>query len=456
LAKSKTQYVCGTCGATSLGWLGRCPKCGEWNTLVQQAVQTATAPRQRSSGIGERSAAVPLSQVVGEAEVRLPVPMDEMARVLGGGLVPGSVTLLAGEPGIGKSTLVLQLAMYLADTVGPVLYVSAEESARQLGLRARRLGPTPDGMYVVSDPSVEAIIEHMDNMKPVLTVVDSVQAVRLEGRPGAAGSVVQVRDSSAALSRTAKEAEMPLVLIGHVTKTGVIAGPRVLEHLVDTVLYLEGDHYHTYRMLRSVKNRFGSTNEVGVFEMTGEGMREVSNPSEAFLAERLVGAAGTAVVITLEGTRPMLVEVQALTSKAAIENVRRNANGYDFKRLLLLGAVLSKRAGISLAQQDIFVNVVGGMRLSEPAADLAVAMAIASSAIEKPLPADMAFVGEVGLSGEVRSVAQVDRRISEAARLGFRSCMVPRSIGRAYAPAQGCEVLPVRSLNEAIDKSGLR
>jgi len=236
----------------------------------------------------------------------------------------------------------------------------------------------------------------------------------------------------------------------------VVAGPRVLEHLVDTVLYLEGDHYHAYRMLRSVKNRFGSTNEVGVFEMTAEGMREVSNPSEAFLAERLVGAAGTAVVVTLEGTRPMLIEVQALTSRAGIENVRRNANGYDFRRLLLLSAVLSKRAGIPLAQQDVFVNVVGGMRLNEPAADLGVAMAIASSALEKPLMADMAFLGEIGLAGEVRSVPQVERRIQEAARLGFRSCMVPRSLGRSGGSLQGCDVLPVRSLNEALAKGGLR
>jgi len=456
LAKNKTQYVCSACGATSPGWLGRCPKCGEWNTLVKQVVQAEPSPREARFPSGEHASAVPLPQLISESDTRLPVPMAEMARVLGGGLVPGSVTLLAGEPGIGKSTLVLQLAVYLASGGSPVLYVSAEESARQLGLRASRLGPTPDSLYVVSDPSVEAIVEEIEALRPIFTVVDSVQAVRLESRPGASGSIVQVRDSSALLARTAKEAEMPLVLIGHVTKTGVVAGPRVLEHLVDTVLYLEGDHYHAYRMLRSVKNRFGSTNEVGVFEMTAEGMREVSNPSEAFLAERLVGAAGTAVVVTLEGTRPMLIEVQALTSRAGIENVRRNANGYDFRRLLLLSAVLSKRAGIPLAQQDVFVNVVGGMRLNEPAADLGVAMAIASSALEKPLMADMAFLGEIGLAGEVRSVPQVERRIQEAARLGFRSCMVPRSLGRSGGSLQGCDVLPVRSLNEALAKGGLR
>jgi DNA repair protein RadA/Sms len=448
LAKSKTIYVCTKCGASQSGWLGRCPRCGEWNSLAQQ--EQAPAEEHRPAVRRDSAGPVPLATVVSGDEPRLPVPMAEVARVLGGGLVPGSVVLLAGEPGIGKSTLVLQLAMYLAAQVGPVLYASGEESARQVGLRAKRLGEIPGALYILSEATVENITAHAQQLRPLVTVVDSIQAVRLDGRPGSAGSVVQVRDSAAYLARMAKEAEMPLLLIGHVTKSGAIAGPRVLEHMVDTVLYMEGDRFHAHRMLRSVKNRFGSTNEVGVFEMTASGLTEVTNPSEAFLAERLVGSSGSAIAVVMEGTRPMLVEVQALTSQSAVENVRRTANGFDYPRLLLLCAVLSKRAGIPLGQQDVFVNVVGGLRLNEPAADLAVAVAIASSWADKPLPADAAVLGEVGLSGEVRSVAQVDRRINEAARLGFRTCIVPRAFGHAVTKQAGCEVVAVRSLREAL------
>lgn len=448
MAKSKTVYVCSKCGASQSGYLGRCPRCGEWNSLAQQ--EQAPVEERRPHARREGSGPVPLASVVAGDEPRLPVPMGEVARVLGGGLVPGSVVLLAGEPGIGKSTLVLQLAMFLAAQVGPVLYASGEESARQVGLRAKRLGEIPPALYILSEATVETIGEHAQQLRPLVTVVDSIQAVRLEERPGSAGSVVQVRDSAAYLSRLAKEAEMPLLLVGHVTKSGAIAGPRVLEHMVDTVLYMEGDRFHAHRMLRSVKNRFGSTNEVGVFEMTQNGLTEVSNPSEAFLAERLVGSSGSAIAVVMEGTRPMLVEVQALTSQSGVENVRRTANGFDFPRLLLLCAVLSKRAGIPLGQQDVFVNVVGGLRLNEPAADLAVAVAIASSWADKPLPADTAVLGEVGLSGEVRSVAQVERRVNEAARLGFRRVIVPRSFGQTVTRQSGCEVVAVRSLREAL------
>ncbi|MGQ9554842.1 MAG: DNA repair protein RadA [Anaerolineae bacterium] len=447
MAKTRSLYVCNKCGAANLGWLGRCPQCGEWNTLVQQVM---TGEEKRHSPAATTAKPLRLASVVEEEERRLPVPMSEVERVLGGGLVPGSVVLLAGEPGIGKSTLVLQLALFLAEKVGQVLYASGEESARQVGLRARRLGPIPDDLYILSESSVEGIVEQAELLRPLVTVVDSIQSVRLETRPGSAGSIVQVRDSTAFMSQAAKEAEMPLILIGHVTKSGAIAGPRVLEHMVDTVLYMEGDRFHAHRMLRSVKNRFGSTNEVGVFEMTAEGLVEVTNPSEVFLAERLVGMSGSAIAVTIEGTRPILVEVQALTTRSAIENVRRTANGFDYGRLLLLTAVLSKRAGIPLGQQDVFVNVVGGMRLNEPAADLAVAVAIASSAEDKPLPADMAFVGEVGLSGEVRSVAQIERRVAEAVRLGFKTCMVPRSYGKTFKRLEGCEIMPVRSLREAL------
>lgn len=448
MAKTRVTYVCSRCGNESPGWLGRCPRCGEWNTFEQQAsTQASTPDRPRS---GERKA-VPLGLVTSQDDPRLPVNSSELERVLGGGLVPGSVVLLAGEPGIGKSTLVLQLAMYLAGTQGRVLYASGEESARQVGLRARRLGDTPPDLLVLAAPSVEDIVEEMEaNPGQVLTVVDSIQAIRLAERDGSAGSLVQVRDSAAALSRAAKETGTALVLIGHVTKTGAIAGPRVLEHMVDTVLYMEGDRYHAHRVLRSVKNRFGSTNEVGIFEMTAEGLREVTDPSEVFLAERLVGASGTAVAVTLEGTRPMLVEVQALTSRAMPERVRRTANGFDFRRLLLLTAVLTKRVGLRLGNQDVFVNVVGGLTLGEPAADLAVSMAIASAALGKPISADVALIGEVGLSGEVRSVGQIERRVQEASRLGFRLCLVPRSYGRKPRPEGKSELAPVRSLTEAL------
>jgi DNA repair protein RadA/Sms len=453
VAKTRVSYVCTNCGATAPGWLGRCPRCGEWNSLEQRAVAPEAAADRPAR---ERARAVSLNAVSTEEEHRLPVPMTELERVLGGGLVPGSVVLLAGEPGIGKSTLVLQLAMFLAENGGQVLYASGEESARQVGLRAKRLGNIPDSLLVLAEPEVESIVEEIEGSSPTLVVVDSVQAVRLAERAGSAGSVVQVRDSAAALTRAAKAMETPLILIGHVTKSGAIAGPRVLEHMVDTVLYMEGDRYHAHRILRSVKNRFGSTNEVGVFEMTAEGLKEVVDPSEVFLAERLVGASGSAVAVTMEGTRPMLVEVQALASRSTPERVRRTGNGFDFRRLLLLTAVLSKRVGLPLGQQDIFVNIVGGLTLTEPAADLAVSMAIASAALDKPISADVALLGEVGLSGEVRSVGQIERRIQEAARLGFRTCLVPRSYGHKPRSFGKVELAPVRSLQEAMHVLELR
>jgi len=446
MAKAKTAYVCSSCGATFLGWLGKCPQCGEWNTLVRRPVE-GREERGRPRSVGR---VVSLANVLDEEEARIPVPVDEVSRVLGGGFVPGSVVLLAGAPGIGKSTLVLQICMCLAREGRPVLYISGEESARQIGMRAKRLIESPPELHIFAEPAVEAMIEEVGSLEPALVVVDSIQSVYLESRSSMAGSITQVRDSAAALSRMAKETGIPLVLVGHVTKAGAIAGPRVLEHMVDVVLYMEGDRFHAHRLLRSVKNRYGSTNEVGVFEMTQTGLRQVSNPSEAFLAERLIGVSGSAVAVTMEGTRPILVEVQALTSQALYGNVRRTANGFDYRRLLLITAVLSRRAGIALGQQDVFVNVVGGMQLNEPAADMGVAMAIASSALDRPLPADMAFVGEVGLSGEVRSVAQLERRVAEAARLGFAKCMVPRSYGKSWRNGEECEVLPVRTVAEGV------
>jgi DNA repair protein RadA/Sms len=381
---------------------------------------------------------------------RLPVANGELARVLGGGLVPGSVVLVGGDPGIGKSTLLLQASAQLAEGPKPVLYISGEESVHQIKMRADRLGLQQAGLYVVSEVSLDQIIGHIEQLDPRLVIVDSIQAISSEELESSAGTVSQVKACATALLRLAKANGIPMFLVGHVTKAGSIAGPRVLEHIVDAVLYLEGDRFHTYRLLRGVKNRFGSTHEVGVFEMTEQGMVEVANPSEAFLAERLPNTAGSAIAVTMEGTRPLLVEIQALASTTSFGQPRRTANGVDFNRLLLLVAVLSKRVGLRLFDQDVFVNVVGGLRISEPAADLALALAIASSFQNKPLPADMAAVGEVGLSGETRTVSHLSRRLHEAAKLGFSRCIVPATHRTVRDVPEGMKVIPARSLADAL------
>ena len=392
-----------------------------------------------------------LVEVQADEVERIDVPLIEFSRVLGGGIVPGSLVLVGGDPGIGKSTLLLQVSALLADRGSTVLYVSGEESAQQIKMRARRLGLTPEALYVLTETNLLAIIDHMRQLQPLVMVVDSIQTVYLEELSSAAGSVSQVRECAAMLMRTAKAEGVSIFLVGHVTKAGAIAGPRVLEHIVDTVLYMEGDRFHSYRLLRSVKNRFGATSEVGVFEMKEEGLVQVTNPSAAFLEERLPNASGSAISVTMEGTRPIMVEIQALTSTTAFGLPRRTANGIDFNRLLLLVAVLSKRVGLHLSDQDVFVNVVGGLRVGEPAADLAVAVAIASSFRSKPVAADVVLVGEVGLSGELRSVGQVEARLSEASELGFKRCVLPRSLRRAIGDKAPLEVLAARSLAEAVD-----
>ncbi len=390
----------------------------------------------------------------------MPVPMDEFNRALGGGIVPGSVILVGGDPGIGKSTLLLQVSALLAANGKPTLYVSGEESARQIKMRAGRLGIMQEQLYVVSETNVEQILAQIGQLQPQLVVVDSIQAVYLDQLQSSAGSISQVRESASALLRVAKSQNIPMFIVGHVTKEGAIAGPRVLEHMVDTVLYLEGERFHSYRLLRSVKNRFGSTHEVGVFEMQERGLVEISNPSEAFLSERLAGATGSVVAVTMEGTRPLLVEIQALTSTTSFGLPRRTANGIDFNRLLLLVAVLSKRVGLKLGNQDVFVNVVGGLRISEPAADVAVASAIASSFRGVPVPENCVVLGEIGLSGELRSVGHAEKRLKEAAKLGFKRCIIPRSLrlggakassGRSKGEMFGMEAWRARSLGEALD-----
>ncbi len=446
MAKQRTIYICQQCGAQHPRWMGKCPECGTWDSLVEQVTaKTSTSGRATRTQINQPT---PLPQIVlGETE-RLPVRGSELARVLGGGIVPGSVVLIGGDPGIGKSTLLLQLSAQFAHDVGPVLYVSAEESQQQIKLRSSRLGINPDELFVLAETNLDAALASIEQMQPKLVIVDSIQTIYSEDFTSAAGSVTQVREGAMRLLRMAKEHNISMFLVGHVTKEGAIAGPRVLEHIVDVVLYLEGDRFHQYRLIRGVKNRFGSTNEVGVFEMSQAGMIEVANPSQVFLAERSAGTPGSTVAVTLEGTRPLLIEVQALTSHTANAQPRRTANGFDPNRLVMLVAVLAKRVGLPLFNQDIYVNVVGGLRINEPAVDVAVATAIASSYRNQRVDPHMVLVGEVGLSGELRSVSQLERRLNEAAKLGFTRALVPQ-----FDPLPqfaGFETQGVRALGEAV------
>jgi len=457
LTKTRTRFVCQQCGYAAPRWSGRCPQCEQWNTLVETLEQR---PGPGASRVSAQNFPQPITSISTDGFSRIPVPLQEFNRTLGGGIVPGSVVLIGGDPGIGKSTLLLQLSALLAANGKPTLYVSGEESVQQIKMRARRLDIGQEQLYVIAETNLNQILGQIERLGPQLVVVDSIQAVYLDELESSAGSIGQVRECATALLRMAKSQSIPVFIVGHVTKEGAIAGPRVLEHMVDTVLYLEGERFHSYRLLRSVKNRFGSTNEVGVFEMQEQGLAEITNPSEAFLSERLASATGSVVAVTMEGTRPILVEIQALTTATSSGLPRRTANGIDFNRLLLLVAVLSKRVGFKLATQDVFVNVVGGLRISEPAADLGVAAAIASSLRGVPVPDDCVFLGEVGLSGELRSVGQADRRLNEAAKLGFRRCIVPRSLRLGHGPASAgqesasvsqLEVLRARSIGEALD-----
>ena len=417
--------------------------------MVEEVV---APPRQRKRNAGLQSTSTPkrLSEIAGDAEERIPLGITEFARVLGGGIVPGSVVLIGGDPGIGKSTLLLQMALAMSEHER-VLYVSGEESERQLKTRAHRLTQSETlahELFILAETDLESIVQHTERVAPSALVIDSIQTMHFFALESSAGSITQVRECAAQFQRLAKSSGIAVFLVGHVTKEGAIAGPRVMEHIVDTVLYLEGDPYHAYRILRSVKNRFGPTTEVGVFEMQQHGLVEVPNPSEAFLAERVVNAPGSAVAVTMEGTRPLLVEIQGLTSKTSFGNPRRTANGIDIHRLLLTVAVLSRRVGLRLEDQDVFINVVGGLQISEPAADLATAIAIASSLADKPVPADVALIGEVGLTGELRAVAQIPARLQEAAKLGFKRVVIPKQVrGEPPAP-KGLEILSASSVRE--------
>lgn len=458
MAKIKTRYVCQECGRTSIRPMGRCPGCNAWDSMVEEVVQEAPASRKVSSGMIAKSSPRRLVEITGDVEERLLLPIGEFARVLGGGIVPGSVVLIGGDPGIGKSTLTLQMTMEMAK-VSPVLYVSGEESERQIKMRAMRLQKQsqvkkeelPRDLFLVTETNLDVIMEHVNQVKPRLLVIDSIQTVYLQALESSPGSVTQVRESASQLRELAKSSGIAVFLIGHVTKEGAIAGPRVLEHIVDTVLYLEGDRFQTFRLLRSVKNRFGATSEVGVFEMQERGMTEVLNPSEAFLAERLVNSPGSAIVVTMEGTRPILVELQGLTSPTSFGNPRRTPNGVDFNRLLLVTAVLTRRVGLRLGEQDIFVNVIGGLQVDEPAVDLAIAAAIASSVRDQPVRADAVLIGEIGLSGELRTVGQMPARLKEAAKLGFKAAIVPKRLRKGEKwPEDDIEIIEIRSLKQAL------
>ncbi len=422
--------------------------------MVEEVIHDEPVAKTTSvRGLTGRSNPRSIGEISSDAEDRINLPITEFARVLGGGIVPGSIVLVGGDPGIGKSTLMLQMAMEMASQKR-VLYVSGEESERQIKMRAVRLNgkkELPRNLLLVTETNLEIILNHINEVKPELLIVDSIQTVYLSNLGSSAGSVSQVRECSSQLRELAKTTGISVFVIGHVTKEGTIAGPRVLEHIVDTVLYLEGDRFQAYRLLRSVKNRFGATSEVGVFEMREGGLAEVTNPSEAFLAERMINAAGSAIAVTMEGTRPLLVEIQGLTSPTQFGNARRTANGVDFNRLLLITAVLTRRVGLKLSEQDTFVNVVGGLQIDEPATDLAIAAAITSSWRDISVKADSVLIAEIGLAGELRMPGQMQARLREAQKLGFRTAIIPKALRKGEPYPKGIEIIEVRSIQQALD-----
>ena len=446
----KTVFACQACGFESSKWPGRCPDCGEWNSFVEERQEASSPARGRAPGVAFGGRPQPYDAVDGTDAERIPTGLAEFDRVLGGGIVPGSMVLIGGEPGIGKSTLLTQVAHLLGRHGGIVLYVSGEESERQIKLRGERLGVTGGGLYLMGETSLERILEAVDELKPIALVVDSVQTVYSSKFPSAPGSISQVREVATQLLFLAKGRGITTFLIGHITKDGSLAGPKSLEHIVDTVLYFEGDKRQHHRVVRAVKNRFGAASELGVFEMTGTGLQPVANPSALFLSERREGSPGSAVVATVEGSRPMLVEVQALVSPTSFGTPRRMSLGIDPNRTSLLLAVLEKREGLELLGEDVFVSVAGGLEVAEPAADLGVVTAVASSLRNRPLPGDTVVFGEVGLAGEVRSAGQALLRVREAAQMGFKRCVLPARSIPAGVP--GIELIGVHTLTEALDR----
>lgn len=449
MAKIRTKYVCQVCGYESPQWMGKCPGCESWSSFVEEIAPTTVKARVSRAGRTGNERPLTLSEVDVGHETRMKTGVAEFDRVMGDGIMHGSLTLIAGDPGIGKSTLMTELGKYLADR--RVLYVTGEESVRQVKIRAQRLGVVSDSFLLFSETNVEEIIRVVQETEPDLLIVDSIQTIFRPDIQSAPGSVSQVRESAAALMGITKSMNFPTFLVGHVTKEGAIAGPRVLEHMVDTVLYFEGERHHSFRILRAVKNRFGSTNEIGVFEMRDTGLREVSNPSEIFLAERTYGTSGSTVVCSMEGTRPVLVEIQALVSPTSYGTPQRTATGFDYRRLQMLLAVLEKREGLRLSTQDVFVNVAGGVRLEEPAVDLGVIVAIASSFRDIPTDTGTVLIGEVGLGGEVRAVSQLEPRLRETAKLGFRHAIVPANSLKGITVPKTLEVTGGKSLHDVLD-----
>ncbi len=454
MAKTKTVFFCTSCGNETPKWQGKCPACGAWNTLVEQEVHAAPAAktRTRSASIGIYKEPKPLGQVDTDSEIRFSTGMGELDRVLGGGAVAGSLVLVGGAPGIGKSTLLLQICQSLC-AGRTVLYISGEESERQLKLRAQRLGVDSPNLLVYSETHLGAVLQAVEQVKPDVLIADSIQTLYNEDNESSPGSISQVKDCTMALMQLSKAQGITVFVVGHINKEGSIAGPKVLEHMVDCVLYFEGDRNTSYRLLRAAKNRFGSTNEIGVFEMEDKGLTEVPNPSEMLLAGRPLSAPGTCVACAMEGTRPVLAEVQALVTRTTFNVPRRAAVGFDYNRAVLLLAVLEKRGGMNLSSCDAYMNVIGGLTLDEPAADLPVVLAVASSYRDTPMPSDLAAIGEVGLTGEIRTVSHLAQRLSEIARLGFTKCVIPKSGTANLQPPPGLELIRVRNVREAIEIS---
>ena len=465
MAKDKTAYVCSSCGYDSPKWIGKCPACGEWNTFQEVKVgKKAAATMASDFRLDVKSSPISMSKIETEDEPRINMQDGELNRVLGGGLVPGSMTLLGGEPGIGKSTLILQTVMMLKGM--KVLYVSGEESARQLKLRADRINPNPNPncqlstvncqlstVMVVCEAMIEIVFEHIKTVEPDLVVIDSIQTMATETVESSPGSVTQIRECAAMLLKFAKESNTPVIVIGHINKEGTIAGPKILEHMVDTVLQFEGDQHYMYRIVRAIKNRFGSTAELGIYEMVQNGLRPVENPSELLLSDVKDGEelSGVAVACSIEGVRPLLIETQALVSTAAYGTPQRSATGFDLRRLNMLLAVLEKRVGFKLPQRDVFLNIAGGIRVTDPAIDLSVIAAVLSSNVDTGIPRDICFTGEVGLSGEVRPVSRIVQRIAEADKLGFRKIIVPKANMNGIDPTKfKIKIVPVRKVEEAL------
>ncbi len=452
MAKIKTVFVCNECGYESAKWLGKCPSCGTWSSFVEEKMVKSTD----SKSAPVRNVTPTLLKDVEKTETtRMKTNFEELDRVLGGGFVTGSLVLLGGEPGIGKSTLILQICDKLK-TDGKVLYISGEESAEQIKIRADRLGINNDNLLFLGETNIDIIENAINSVNPKLVIIDSIQTMYSEDVTSAAGSVSQVREITARIMKICKQAYITTIIIGHVTKDGNIAGPRVLEHMVDTVLYLEGERYFSYRILRGVKNRFGSTNEIGMFEMQNEGMVEIKNPSSILISEREDKISGSVVVASMEGTRPLLIELQALTSQSVFGIPRRNANGIDYNRLTLLVAVLEKRSGLMLGNQDVYLNLVGGIKVNEPALDLGIVLATASSFKNISIPKEVVAIGEVGLTGEVRAVNMIEKRLKESEKLGFKTCIIPESNKKLLKENFKLDIIGVKNITEAMKHLGLK